>query len=874
MGKKNNDISADELLKRLRANLDADNVSGGSLNVEMPEEPDDSDETPAEESAPVLRHRKRAKAKAEALEKEENLTAENPSEEMTDEISNAADAENADIEDFSEETEPADDDVEAPDAEVFAAATALAQDELAAATRDPIEGSDDIYNSARATTQDYDKIGDVFQEELPPDLESADIDELARKYLSPEEIDGGEETDQGDDDIARQISEAVEYVASIENQKSMEEPKEPQTETQKIIADLANNSDEELDDVDLNLMIAFGMEDELKEKIGSEKVNDVVEALDKDANNIIDAKDELISTELPDDMEFISTAQIRDVFAVYRRKQNNILLRLLATAVMAVIIFIFEHYTAFGGTLPSWLEPTSFPVVYSMVSLQLLVICIAFVWKPVLAGLKGVFTFKPRTNGVLAMLSLVSVLYHIGICFLYNGSTVVFCNFPIAICAVIELISEYQALRRDIYSFNVVSSKRIKHVIKQIPEDTALPERKVFSDYIDEDSPVFGIRKTAFVDGFFRRSRESDKGIGALRALLPLPIAIAAFFFVFSGVVTKDANAYNGLVSAYTAFMLSTPFSAIVAYSYPFYRASRIAFENGGAIVGEESLDEYANAGVISFDDKDVFPSGKVKIKSIKVFGNNRIDRVIYNLASLFIYMGGPLADVFRIATKDLECSNDVEVVDIAEDGIEAVISGKHIFYGRDTFLRKNNIAPIYEPDDEFGDGVDASIAYLVCNDEVAAKVYVLYSLDRDFHAIAKQLYHAGICLGIKTFDPCIDDELLSRSIDLDKYPIKVIKCRSVSDITPPDENTDCGIVSKKGTKSLLKTLSLCDSIAQASHTGTLIAVLGTLAAFGIMAFLVFKKLLGGEFTALYVAIYQLFWMLPAYISSKISISR
>lgn len=864
MGQNNNDISADELLKRLRANLEEDGSTDGGMKIDMPEEPEDP-EVEEETTELVIRHRKKGTVSAP-------INADESAEQSAPYERPAEHAEPNEANEYSDYTE----DIEAPDADIFEAATATAQDELEAETRDPIEGTTGVYEAVHATTADYDAINAEFPEELPPDLESTDIDEISRKYLSPEEIAEGKE-DEDPDDIVKHLSEAVEYVASIESQKSMEEPKEPQTEAQKVIADIdysALDTDEDIDEVDLNLMIAFGMEDELKEKLGDEKASDVSEALDKDAVSITDARDELITTELPDDMEFISPSQIRDVFAVYRRKQNKILLRLLGTGFMAVIILLFENFTRFGGTLPQWLEPTSFPVVYAMVSLQLLVICLAFVWNPLAAGLKGALTFKPRTNSILALISLITVLYHIGVCFLYNGGNIVFCNFPLAVCAFIELISEYFALKRDIYSFNIVSSKRLKYVIKQLPEEAAEPESEAFADYIEEDAPVFVVRKTSFVDGFFRRSRESEKGIGALRALLPLPFAIGVFFFVFSGVVSKNASFFGGLTSAYVAFMLAMPFSAILAFTHPFYRASRIAFDNGGAIVGEESLDEYADAAVISFDDKEVFPSGKVKIKSINVYGKNRIDRVIYNLASLFIYIGGPLADVFRIATKDFECSSDVEVVDIADDGIEAVISGKHIFYGRDTFLRKNNIAPIYDAADKFGNGADASITYLVCNDEVAAKLYINYTIDSDFNSIAKQLYQSGICLGIKTFDPAIDDEMLAKSVDLEKFPIKVIKCRSLSDISVTDENSDCGIVSKKGTKSLLKTLSLCDNIARASHTGTFIAVLSTIAALGIMAFLVFKKLLGSDLTGIYVTFFQLFWMIPTYIATKVTINK
>ena len=320
--------------------------------------------------------------------------------------------------------------------------------------------------------------------------------------------------------------------------------------------------------------------------------------------------------------------------------------------------------------------------------------------------------------------------------------------------------------------------------------------------------------------------------------------------------------------------MLSTPITLMLVTDIPFYRASKIAYEQGGAIIGEDSLEEYSDVAAISFDDKDVFPSGGVKIRSIKVYNNNRIDRVIYNVASLFKHVGGPLADVYSIATKDFECSDDVEIMDIQEDGIEAVISGKHVFLGRESFLVRNNFTPALDQEDRRIEATgNTSITLLVTNDEVAAKIYTSYSIDPGFASIAKQLYRAGMCLGIKTFDPGIDDTLLGKFIDLAKYPVKIIKCRSMADKLATEEKADSGIVSKKSARSLLKTLSLCEKVNSCSKTGTFVAMLSVIIGFAISAFLLFQGL-SGSVNGIYIALYQLFWLIPTVIISQLNVNR
>ncbi|MBR4880987.1 MAG: hypothetical protein IKU19_03585, partial [Clostridia bacterium] len=249
--------------------------------------------------------------------------------------------------------------------------------------------------------------------------------------------------------------------------------------------------------------------------------------------------------------------------------------------------------------------------------------------------------------------------------------------------------------------------------------------------------------------------------------------------------------------------------------------------------------------------------------------------KVIYNVASLFKTLGGPLRDVFNIATKEFECSDDVEIVDIAEDGIEAVVSGKHIFYGKASYLHKNNFDPVVELNDqkiEFSG--EACIAYLVCNDKVAAKLYIKYGIDPDFINISKQLYRSGMCIGVKTFDPCIDDTLLGKHINMSKYAVKVLKCRFLSEKTVTEERGESGVVSKKSPKSLLKTLTLCDKVNSVIRGAFAIKLISVLLAFCITVFVMFRGISSIDFASAYATLYQLFWMIPIFGISFINIKK
>ncbi len=742
------------------------------------------------------------------------------------------------------------------------------------------------------TTKEFDRVEPGVQDDIKfediPELDTAaeedtpevDIDALMKKYLSDAEyqevLRSRRETE--DSDLALHISEAEEYVSSIENEIEKSGPSEPVTETQKVLQEMEiphmTDDDEVLDETDINLMIAFGMQEELEEKLGDETAHVIEEAIQKDAENFAQIKrEDNIPDEIDADMEYTHASQIKDVFNIYKKQHRNLLIKIFAAIGALVVVFLFENFAAMGGSYPMFLDPQVFPIIHIMASLQLLTLSCALVIRPILDGFKGLFTGKPTADSVLSVTVVAAILYHIGVCFVYDGSPMLICNTPAVLCIFLSLVARMHTLKRDIFSFNIISSKRVKYTVSRIADADTVMEHEAFDEYIDEDSSVFRVSKTSFVDNFFKRTRTYTKNKGVLTALVPICFCLAVFFVVFVGLFRNDW--FSGIRYGYLVMMLAAPATAFITYSYPLYRASKIAFEMGSAIVGEESLEEYANAGAVSFDDKDVFPSQKTKVKSIKIYGDNRIDKVIYNVASLFKVLGGPLCDVFNIATKDFECSDDVEIVDIAEDGIEAVISGRHIFYGKASYLHRNNFEPVIEANDqkiEFSG--EACIAYLVCNDEVAAKLYVKYGIDPDFMTISKQLYRAGMCIGIKSFDPNIDDALLSKHINLQKYSVKVLKCRFLSEKTSTEERGESGIVSKKNPKSLLKTLALCDRVNSVIRGAVVLKLISVLLAFCITVFIMFKGVSTFNFAGAYATLYQLFWMIPVLGISLINIKK
>lgn len=615
----------------------------------------------------------------------------------------------------------------------------------------------------------------------------------------------------------------------------------------------------EVDETDVNLMIAFGMDDELAKTIDQGRREQVEQEISEMEREMEEPEEQAF--------EYTSSKQNKAIFNDYRKKYGGVTLRIAACAVLLLIAFLYENISTFGGTLADAINPALYPVTHIMIDLQLVLVGGILIGKRIWQGMKSLLRFSPTPDSVIALLMTLTVAYDIGMCFLPYGTVPQLYGFPMLFGVMVSLVYEMFNLRREIFSFNIVASKRIKFTIGRLEADRSALEEEAFREYLPEDPSIFKLNKAAFIDGFYARMRPSGSSKRILTLLLIFGLTMTAAIAGLGALWT--GNLVSGIGIGYAALMMSMPIAVYLTYSLPFYRASQIAYEQDSAILGESAIDEYADASSITFDDRDVFPSYGVKVRSIKVFGNNRIDSIIYNAASVFRIAGGPLADVFDIATAELGHSEDVRLLAVEPDGIEAVVSGTHLYFGKDEYLRRHGFTPLVDDDD--GQIGSASIMYMVSDDEVAAKMYIQYRIDADFENTLKQLYRYGICIGIKTLDPNIDDEMLSRRIKLDKYPVRILKCRETEDHTKVLEHAQSGLVSKHSAKALLRAFTLCAKVQRMIRLDAVINVIAMLAGVFLMLMtLVFDA--AEQIPSVYIALYQLFWAVPMYVMAKMMI--
>ena len=112
----------------------------------------------------------------------------------------------------------------------------------------------------------------------------------------------------------------------------------------------------ELDETDINLMIALGYEEELQQTIGIDRVSEVEEKLDKDV-----ASGDTNDSAAFRGFEYAEKEQAKEIMHNYRTEYNGTVLRMIGSILLLAALFIYENASLFGADLPGPFNMRYFP---------------------------------------------------------------------------------------------------------------------------------------------------------------------------------------------------------------------------------------------------------------------------------------------------------------------------------------------------------------------------------------------------------------------------------------------------------------------------------------------------------------------------------
>lgn len=621
--------------------------------------------------------------------------------------------------------------------------------------------------------------------------------------------------------------------------------------------------DSELDATDINLMVAFGLDDELEKTMGKEIAARIAEEIDTEAKE----REEKVRRSVEN--EYIDPTQTPEVAGRLKKRKSHLKAKVLFAALFTLLLLLYENLEIFGIQFGGALNPAVYPVVYIMMSLQIMLLTAAVGYEQLLGGCADLFTGKMGPSSLAFITNVFAVVYSV----IQAESAVIpaeptLFNACAASMTLFALIYDLIKVQRDILSFNIISSKRPKYAVRYMTAADAGIPGGLFEDDDVSEGGVLRIEKTKFVDDFFARTGAGTKSArGYAAAYLFISAIIAAIVGVFAGMTSDTITAGN---AGFVTFFATMPLSLFITMGYPFYKGVSDAYDMDGTVLGETSAEEYAEAGAVCFDDTDAFPSYGVKVQNIKIYNNHRIDRVLYYAASAFKEAGGPLADVFEIATMEIGTSDNVVVTAAAEGYLGVSVDDKSIIFGTAESLREYgiNLPDSVTEEDQILSG-ELCPMYMLREGKLMAKLLVKYMLDSDFEFLLKELSDEGMCACIKTFDPNIDDQLVTMKLGGGRYPFRVLRYNDTEEIRRMNERMSGGIVSRGTTKPLLEIIGSCSKMLGMRKAGFAVGVVSAV----IAALVAWVLIASGGFTSLTsmtVVIYQLLWALPVLLTTKL----
>jgi len=755
---------------------------------------------------------------------------------------------------------------------------------------------DDVYSGETIYAQGEAPAEEIARQEAPIIEEVEEVEEteeteeieetVVEESVYDESVEVTAEEELVDSDAAENIAKETEETEDEAKEPSAEEviaeylknfmaehsalKAEPEVKPQEdsapaVTSDEKKSEGDQLDETDINLMLALGLEDELAKTVTNDVISDYSEKITrKNKGKKLPTSAEARTT------EYVNSSQNREILDEYSKVYSGTVFKIIASFILTAALFCFENLSIFGITLSGPFNVKIYPVVYYMVECQLLVFILAVTYKNFFSGLKGLFTFKPSPNSLLSIAGIVALAYTVILCVFNVTDGIRLMGFPVALIAVFTSFYEFFNLRREVLSFNVISSKKPKFALTLIDDDEVSEEKAAFASDVDEYATVASIEKVSFIDGFFSRTdKEPNYGSRVMTGILiPFVFAIA---LAAVDMFVMDADWISSLSTGVTTFLLCLPGTLLFTYSIPYYRAEKAAYSEDGAIIGDDVLDEFASTAILVYDDDEVFNKYGAKVRSVKIYGNNRIDRVIYDSASIFNGLGGLLGNVFRVAAGELGYSQNVEYTEIANGGISATVDGVPVSVGSREYIESKGINI---PDDHSAENYsgDISVMYLSSGELASAKMYISYELEHDFENVSKELDEAGICLGVNSIDPNITEEMLRCKLPENRYPIRVLRRNGKPEPAEGEERrVDSGIIARGSAKSLLSSVLLCDKVRHLIKTNTIIKLITMILGAALSAVLVIS---GNQvnMSSVFVGIYQILCYLPMIIITRLYI--
>lgn len=561
-----------------------------------------------------------------------------------------------------------------------------------------------------------------------------------------------------------------------------------------------------------------------------------------------------------DDYEYTDIAQRPEIRDMYRYAKRGVTRKFIIATVFCALLFLIETvfplFSANWHPIFEYFDVTQHPYIHMLVSFALLVGIAICAREQIYHGTRSIFNkeFLPESCVSIVFLTTLLQLATSLCCeLLLHDFDVKLFMLPAAFTMEGSLIYTLFNIKRELYGFNILSVNRSKFVLERVNENTAEAEYDTFTTTSSGQftGKIARVAKTPFVKNYFQNTNSPVmtskflKPYYALALIFPFILSLVFSFIAIKTNVELDTTAklwgirvaYDALNVFLSGIQVIVPVGIMFIYSVPFLLANTTLDGDGVSIIGEDAIGEFSEIEAIVVNDTTAFPPRNVKIKNIMGYNDYTIETITYLAASGFSVIGGPLADVFDAVLNDaMPKSQRTKFVCSGRSYLSVSVDGQSVIFADKYGMTAQGI----EVGSEREDKTDMAVMYMACNGILCSKMYIKYELNQQFVKATKKMNSKSLAIGIRTFDPNINNDLVKRLGGFSKKEVRVIKLEAYDDIPSSTHRCDGKIISKQTSSALLRAITMCRRIVRTRKVLKAFGALCSLAGFAYIGLGVF----------------------------------
>ena len=500
-------------------------------------------------------------------------------------------------------------------------------------------------------------------------------------------------------------------------------------------------------------------------------------------------------------------------------------------------------------------------------------------------GLKKLFTFRADTDSMAAMTSVTCVLAMIPafISPKLLGTENIHIYMPVAILSLFfNALGKHLIMKRAARNFKFVSRNFDRHGVTYVMDEERA--ERITRGTLGDFPILASMRRTDFLTDFLRYTYSSDmtdhycKHAAPIILLVSFAISMFLVYFCKGTYASLEAWAFGFSVFSMivsTASCITLP----LVCNLPLENVSRSALKNNGIMLGYQSVDDFYDTNSVLVDAESLFPAGTVRLDSINVFSNAKLDEVLLEAASLTCHGGSIMSQLFSEISADVNHPlYRIDNYSYEENmGICGWISNKRILFGNRDLMISHNIEglPTKTKEDEVSRG-GKEVLYLSVSGNLSAMFVAEIVADRFVKRWAKKMCQNKICIFVKSIDPCITVRKLYRLFDIPESMARVLPQKLHDDFneeTKKSVRLSASMATTGKFSSLAELIIGTKTVHFSAIIGLILQTASILLGFALSMALIMSKAFQSTsyiyLTATAITVYNLLWTLATIFAVK-----